>query len=87
MTEAFMDSSIRKRSVTIAGHSTSVSLEAAFWDALKHIAAARDVSINALIETIDEGRTGNLSSAIRVFVLAEVSKTGAPERAVSPEGE
>ena len=76
MTEAFMDSSIRKRSVTIAGHSTSVSLEAAFWDALKLIAAARDVSINALIETIDEGRTGNLSSAIRVFVLAEAMRTG-----------
>jgi predicted DNA-binding ribbon-helix-helix protein len=87
MTDAFMDSSIRKRSVTIAGHSTSVSLEAAFWDALKHIAAARDVSINALIETIDEGRTGNLSSAIRVFVLAEVSNTGTPERAGGPEGE
>ena len=74
MTEGFMDSSIRKRSVTIAGHSTSVSLEAAFWDALKHIAGARDVSINALIESIDEGRSGNLSSAIRVFVLAEAMK-------------
>jgi len=66
-----MDGSIRKRSVTIAGHSTSVSLEAAFWDALKDIAARRNLSINALIERIDEGRTGNLSSAIRVHVLAE----------------
>jgi predicted DNA-binding ribbon-helix-helix protein len=87
MTEGFMDSSIRKRSVTIAGHSTSVSLEAAFWDVLKHIAAARDVSINALIESIDEGRSGNLSSAIRVFVLAEVAKTGVPVDAGSSEGE
>ena len=87
MTEGFMDSSIRKRSVTIAGHSTSVSLEAAFWDALKHIAAARDVSINALIESIDEGRSGNLSSAIRVFVLAEVAKPGVPDGAGSSEGE
>jgi predicted DNA-binding ribbon-helix-helix protein len=76
MTEGFMDSSIRKRSVTIAGHSTSVSLEAAFWGALKDIANARGVSINALIEAIDEGRTGNLSSAIRVFVLAEAMKMG-----------
>ena len=66
-----MDTTIRKRSVTIAGHSTSVSLEAAFWDALKDIAAGRNLSINALIEQIDEGRTGNLSSAIRVYVLAE----------------
>jgi len=87
MTEGFMDSFIRKRSVTIAGHSTSVSLEAAFWDALKEIANNRGVSINALIETIDEGRSGNLSSAIRVFVLAEVSKTGARERAAGREGE
>ena len=71
-----MDSTIRKRSVTIAGHSTSVSLEAAFWDALKDIAVGRNLSINALIERIDiqrtdGGRTGNLSSAIRVYVLAE----------------
>jgi predicted DNA-binding ribbon-helix-helix protein len=87
MTEGLMDSSIRKRSVTIAGHSTSVSLEAAFWDALKDIAATRSVSVNALIEAIDGGRTGNLSSAIRVFVLAEVSKAGDPERAGVPEGE
>lgn len=69
-----MDSAIRKRSVTIAGHSTSVSLEAAFWDALKDIAASRGVSVNALIEAIDEGRSGNLSSAIRVFVLSEISR-------------
>ncbi|UEM19478.1 ribbon-helix-helix domain-containing protein [Skermanella mucosa] len=74
-----MDSAIRKRSVTIAGHSTSVSLEAAFWDALKDIAADRGVSVNALIEAIDEGRSGNLSSAIRVFVLAEVSRPRSPE--------
>jgi len=86
MTEAVMDSSIRKRSVTIAGHSTSVSLEAAFWDALKDIATVHGVSINALIETIDEGRTGNLSSAIRVFVLAEVSK-GSVSKNEASQGE
>ena len=86
MTEGFMDSSIRKRSVTIAGHSTSVSLEAAFWDALKDIATARGVSINALIEAIDEGRTGNLSSAIRVFVLAEASKGAVLKVRKPPKG-
>ncbi|NQV82786.1 MAG: ribbon-helix-helix domain-containing protein [Rhodospirillales bacterium] len=67
------DTQIRKRSVMIAGHATSVSLEAAFWEALKNIAQARGLSLNALIAEIDSGRTdaaqANLSSAIRVFVL------------------
>ncbi len=58
-----------KRSVVIAGHRTSVSLEPAFWDALKAVAARRGVSLNRLIAEIDAARTGNLSSAIRVFVL------------------
>ena len=66
---------IVKRSVTIAGHPTSVSLEAAFWDALKELAAAGDVSVNHLITRIDtaagDGRGGNLSSAIRVYVLRQ----------------
>ncbi|MBT4703020.1 MAG: ribbon-helix-helix domain-containing protein [Rhodospirillaceae bacterium] len=61
-----------KRSVTIAGHATSVSLENAFWDRLKEIAAARDLSLNQLITEIDRTRTGNLSGAIRVFVLQSV---------------
>jgi predicted DNA-binding ribbon-helix-helix protein len=60
---------IVKRSVRISGHATSVSLEAAFWQALCDIAAARRVSLNALLATIDAGRSGNLSSAIRLFVL------------------
>ncbi|WP_029008843.1 ribbon-helix-helix domain-containing protein [Azospirillum halopraeferens] len=60
---------MKKRSVLIAGHSTSVSLEEEFWDALKELAGAQGVSVNTLIERIDAGRTGNLSSAIRVFVL------------------
>ena len=71
------DGLLRKRSVTIAGHRTSLSLEAAFWDALKEIAAARGLSLNRLIEDIDRMRqedhgaatTPNLSSAARVFVL------------------
>ena len=60
---------LRKRSVQISGHSTSVTLEEPFWDALKEIAAARGLSLNALVEEIDQTRQGNLSSAIRVFVL------------------
>ena len=67
------DARVVKRSVAIAGHRTSVSLEAPFWDALKDIAAARGASVQALVAEIDAGRGGaNLSSAIRVFVLREV---------------
>jgi predicted DNA-binding ribbon-helix-helix protein len=65
---------IKKRSVDIAGHRTSVSIEAPFWDALNEIAARQKTSINALIAKIDSARDGNLSSAIRVFVLREVQK-------------
>ncbi len=64
-----MPQDLRKRSVLVAGHKTSVSLEGAFWDALGDIATARGISINRLITEIDAGRTGNLSSAIRVYVL------------------
>lgn len=60
---------LAKRSVTIAGHRTSVSLERPFWDALRDIAAERGVSLNALVEEVDRGRKGNLSSALRVLVL------------------
>jgi predicted DNA-binding ribbon-helix-helix protein len=61
---------MKKRSVRIAGHPTSVSLEEEFWVALKEIADARKVSVNELIGEIDETRKGaNLSSAVRIFVL------------------
>ncbi len=60
---------IKKRSVVIAGHRTSISLENAFWDALRDLAAARDISVNQLVTEIDRGRRGNLSSAIRTHVL------------------
>ena len=67
------DAGVVKRSVAIAGHRTSVSLEAPFWNALKDIAAVRGGSVQALVGEIDAGRGGaNLSSAIRVFVLREV---------------
>ena len=58
-----------KHSVRIAGHATSISLEAAFWEALGEIAARRRLSLNALLSAIDAERGGNLSSAIRLFVL------------------
>jgi len=58
-----------KRSVIVAGHATSVSVEDAFWTGLKKIARRRGVSLNRLIAEIDRQRTANLSSAIRVFVL------------------
>jgi predicted DNA-binding ribbon-helix-helix protein len=61
---------IVKRSLSIAGHRTSVSLEDAFWGRLKALAAARQRSVGAMIAEIDAARDGaNLSSAIRVYVL------------------
>jgi predicted DNA-binding ribbon-helix-helix protein len=66
-----VDGAVKKRSVMIEGHATSVSLEPAFWDALSEIARARRLAVNQLIAEIDRGRSGNLSSAIRVFVLRD----------------
>ncbi len=65
-----MSGQLKKRSVMIAGHATSVSLEVEFWDALKELADRRALSLNHLIAEIDQNRTGNLSSAIRIHVLA-----------------
>lgn len=62
---------IKKRSVVISGHRTSVSLENAFWYALKEIATAKGQTVNQLVTEIDSDRTGNLSSAIRVHVLLD----------------
>ena len=61
-----------KRSVTISGHRTSVSLEAEFWTALTEIAQSSDRPLAQLIDDIDkrQGRGKNLSSALRMFVLA-----------------
>lgn len=67
---------VRKRSVIIAGHATSVSLEEAFWSALKDIARRQGRSVNALVTEIDGAREGNLSSAIRVFVLETLAGGG-----------
>lgn len=65
-----MKSPVIKRSIVVAGHKTSVSLEEAFWKGLKEIATARDLTLSDLVATIDtDRRNGNLSSAIRLFVL------------------
>jgi predicted DNA-binding ribbon-helix-helix protein len=64
---------VRKRSLTIAGHQTSIALEPEFWDGLEALAARRGLRVTALIEEIDAVREGpNLSSALRVAVLRDV---------------
>jgi predicted DNA-binding ribbon-helix-helix protein len=68
--DALMKSSVVKRSIAIDGHKTSVSLEDAFWSDLKEIAHAQRATLSGLVAKIDETRQhGNLSSAIRLFVL------------------
>lgn len=75
-----MTLTIKKRSVRIAGHRTSFSIEDAFWAELKRIAALDGLSVNGLIERIDADRQGNLSSAVRVYVLDRLRReSGAPE--------
>jgi predicted DNA-binding ribbon-helix-helix protein len=65
-----MNSPVVKRSIVIAGHKTSVSLEDAFWQGLKEIAVLRQMTLSDLVASIDtDRRHGNLSSAIRLFVL------------------
>jgi predicted DNA-binding ribbon-helix-helix protein len=82
-----MKSPVVKRSIVIAGHKTSVSLEDAFWKGLKEIASGRDATLSELVASIDADRQhGNLSSALRLFVLdfyrnqvrEEVSLQGTP---------
>ena len=74
-----MKSPVAKRSVILAGHKTSVSLEDAFWNALKEIARKRFMTLSELIGTIDSQRQqANFSSAIRIFVL-EYYRSQIPE--------
>lgn len=63
---------VKKRSVLLSGHRTSVSLEQPFWEELARLARARSQSLNALIAEIDKARDGNLSSALRVFILEKI---------------
>ncbi len=65
-----MKSPVVKRSIVVAGHKTSVSLEEAFWNGMKEISGQRSVTLSELVGEIDGARKqGNLSSAIRLFVL------------------
>ena len=68
---------LRKRSLTIAGHRTSLSLEEAFWRALKEQARAEGLSLAALVGRIDRERRGNLSSAVRVYILERAREASA----------
>ncbi|MDR6952213.1 putative DNA-binding ribbon-helix-helix protein [Ancylobacter sp. 3268] len=73
-----MKSPVVKRSIVIAGHKTSVSLEDQFWDALKEIASEKRSTLSDIVASIDSGRNqGNLSSAIRLYVLAHYRATPA----------
>jgi predicted DNA-binding ribbon-helix-helix protein len=77
MTAARQPGDIAKRSVAIDGHHTSVSLEQAFWEALREIAVAEGRTVNGLIAEIDRARRGNLSSSIRVFILDRLRRRAA----------
>ena len=86
-----MRSQVAKRSIVIAGHKTSVSLEAEFWNSLKEIARERGTTLGALVAAIDGNREhANLSSAIRLFVLgfyrdqASLKRVDAPIDGVRP---
>jgi predicted DNA-binding ribbon-helix-helix protein len=79
MEAKMMKSLVVKRSIVIGGHKTSVSLEEPFWLGLKQIAEDRKVAVSTLIAGIDTGRDeGNLSSAIRLFVLDDARKAHHP---------
>ena len=85
-----MKSPVVKRSIVIAGHKTSVSLEDAFWTALKQIATTRGLTLSEMVATIDTGRQhGNLSSAIRLFVLehyrSRLDEAGATPAPAQPQ--
>ena len=83
-----MDSTVKKRSIAIGGHKTSVSLEDYFWTSLKQIARERTTTVSELVEVVDASReVGNLSSTIRVFVLDHyrnnVARMALPDRELS----
>lgn len=72
---------LSKHSLVVAGHRTSISLERAFWEALQKIARERQMSIAALVASVDADRgDANLSSALRVFVLKEMARRGEAAR-------
>ena len=76
-----MRSPVVKRSIVVAGHKTSVSLEEAFWNGMKEISGLRNMTLSELVGQIDGSRQqGNLSSAIRLFVLDHFKS-----RAITPQ--
>jgi predicted DNA-binding ribbon-helix-helix protein len=82
---ATMKSAIVKRSVSLSGHKTSISLEDAFWTYLKEIAESRGVSVSVLVAEIQQqDRQTNLSSAIRLFVLEHARERCEAAEAISP---
>ena len=64
---------VHKHSIAIDGRQTAVSLEDEFWDRLRHIAIDRHTTIGKLIKAIDQERDGNLSSALRLFILRQAT--------------
>jgi predicted DNA-binding ribbon-helix-helix protein len=76
-----MNSTVAKRSIVIAGHKTSISLEDEFWSGLKAIARDHRRTLSGLIAEIDQSRLGNLSSAIRVFVFGHLRAQNPPAAA------
>lgn len=79
-----MKSPVVKRSIVVAGHKTSVSLEEAFWNGMKEISNHRDMTLSELVGEIDSNRQqGNLSSAIRLFVLDYFRSRATPTRSES----
>ncbi|MEM9469115.1 MAG: ribbon-helix-helix domain-containing protein [Pseudomonadota bacterium] len=70
-----LNAPIVKHSVVIAGHATSVSIEKPFWDAFKKLTDDQGLSINQLVTQIDEARSINLSSAIRLYVLKSLEQS------------
>ena len=76
---------MKKRSLSIRGHRTSLSLEDGFWEELAAIAAERGQSVAALITEIDRTRTGGLSSAVRLFILEALRQKAAACRTMTPD--
>jgi predicted DNA-binding ribbon-helix-helix protein len=81
-----MKSPVVKRSIVVAGHKTSVSLEEAFWNGMKEISTVRGMTLSELVAEIDSGRRhGNLSSAIRLFVLDYFRSRSGPVEKLPPD--
>jgi len=76
---------VNKRSITLSGHKTSVTLEDEFWDALRAIAQRDRITVTGLVAQISQMRNeSNLSSAVRVFVLKRFITTAGQEKKLRP---